>query len=374
MRQETSKSSRLLVVDDQEQNLRIVGDMLGEFGYDIILARDCDEALLQLDRHGIDLVLLDLMMPGRDGFQVCRIIREQARWADIPIIFLSAADDKSLIVQALESGGVDYVTKPFNQPELVSRVRTHVALKQARDQLKQLAEDKDELLGVMTHDLKNHLSGMRMTVQVLHERARIQGDERLDRMAANIRDSTVQMLAFVEEYLANSAADRGLPLDIKPVSLNHATSLAVQHYAERAHHKGITLRHDIGSDASVAADRKALDQVLENLISNALKFSPPNSSVRVSVKPGSRGGGSFIVRDEGPGFTDEDKSRMFSRYGRLSARPTAGEPSTGLGLSIVKKLVDAMNGRLECESSAGKGAAFTVDLPAPNGKKRPIEP
>jgi two-component system, sensor histidine kinase and response regulator len=366
MQHEFPSSARLLVVDDQEPNLKIVGDVLGQLGYEIILASDGDEALRRLDLQPADLILLDLMMPGRDGLEICRLIRDQPRWADIPIIFLSAADDKSLIVQALESGGVDYITKPFNQAELISRVRTHVALKLARDQLRQLAEDKDELLGILTHDLHNHLGGMRMSLQVLLDRADAHRDDRLKRAAGNIRSSTLQMLAFVQEFLANSAADRGLKMDIKPLCLNHAIMFAVQHHAESARSKGIVLEYEDGSIASVAADRKALDQVLDNLISNALKFSPQGTAVRVSVQRAPHGG-VFSVQDEGPGFTDADKVRMFTRYGRLSARPTGGEPSTGLGLSIVKKLVDAMGGQLECESEAGRGATFRINLPGPNG-------
>jgi two-component system, sensor histidine kinase and response regulator len=369
MLQEYSYPARLLVVDDKEANLRTIGDVLGQFGYDIILASDGDEALRQLDGRPVDLILLDLIMPGRDGFETCQLIRKQPRWADIPIIFLSAADDKDLVVRALEMGGVDYITKPFNKAELMSRVRTHIALKTARDQLMQLAEDKDELIGILTHDLKNHLGGIRMSIELLHDRARIHRDDRLERAADNIRNFTVQMLSFVHEFLANSAADRGLSLEIEPLSLNHAMTSAVRNHAESAHYKGIILEHEDEADASVAADRKALDQVLDNLISNALKFSPPGKSVRVSVRPAPHGG-VFSVQDEGPGFTEDDKARMFRRYGRLSARPTGGEPSTGLGLSIVKKLVDAMGGRIECESHAGRGATFRVNLPGPNGNIR----
>jgi two-component system sensor histidine kinase/response regulator len=366
MQHEFPSSARLLVVDDQEPNLKIVGDVLGQLGYEVSLVSDGDEALRRLDQQPIDLILLDLMMPGRDGLEICRYIRQQARWADIPVIFLSAADDKNLIVTALEAGGVDYITKPFNQAELISRVRTHVALKLARDQLAQLAEDKDELLGILTHDMNNHLGGMRMSLQVLLDRAELHQDDRLKRAAANIRSSTVQMLGFVQEFLANSAADRGLKLDIKPLCLNHAMTFAVQHYSEAARSKGIALELEEESIASVAADRKALDQVLDNLISNALKFSPQGTAVRVSVRSAPHGG-FFSVQDEGPGFTEADKARMFSRYGRLSARPTGGEPSTGLGLSIVKKLVDAMGGHLECDSQSGRGATFRVSLPGPNG-------
>jgi two-component system sensor histidine kinase/response regulator len=357
------RPARLLVVDDQETNLKVVGDILGQSGFDIVLASDGDQALRRLERQSIDLVLLDVLMPGRDGFEVCRMIRAQPRWVDIPVIFLSAADDKDLIVRALEAGGVDYVTKPFNRAELMSRVRTHLALKAARDHLRQLAEDKDELLGILAHDLKNHLGGMQMSVQLLHDRAKTHADDRLDRMAANVLASTDQMFSFVREFLANSAADRDLALNLESVYLNQAMATAVQHYAETARRKGITLTQEGAGDFTVAADRQALDQVLDNLISNAVKFSPLGKSVRISAEPGPAGGATLRVRDEGPGFTEEDKGRMFARYCRLSARPTAGEPSTGLGLSIVRKLVNGMGGELRCESAPGAGATFVITLP-----------
>src|SRR5207244_12951935 len=117
-----------------------------------------------------DLILLDLLMPGMDGCEVCGRLREHPEWADIPVIFLSAADDKERVVRAFDSGAVDYITKPFNQAELVSRVRTQLALKNARDRLRQLAEDKDELMGILTHDLKSHLAGIEMSAVVLRNR------------------------------------------------------------------------------------------------------------------------------------------------------------------------------------------------------------
>ena len=360
----SARMPRLLIVDDQKTNLKIIGDILEKFGFDIILASDGDEALVLLGRSPVDLVLLDVLMPGRDGFEVCRMIRTHPQWSDIPVIFLSAADDKNLIVRALEVGGVDYVTKPFNKAELISRVRTHIALKLARDSMKQLAEDKDELLGILAHDLKNHLGGMKMSAELLHERSKKQADPRLEQMAGNIRTSTHQMLAFVQEFLANSAADRDISLNVEPIWLHQVTSTAVQNYTEAARRKGIMLLHEGVVDGPVAGDRKALDQVLDNLLSNAIKFSPPGKTIRVSVQPGRFGGAICRVADEGPGFTEEDKLNMFNRYRRLSARPTAGEPSTGLGLSIVKKLVEDMGGQIQCDTVHGAGATFIISLPA----------
>jgi len=356
---------RILVADDQAPNVQIVGAMLGKLGYEIIPASDGPTALKRLSIRQPDLILLDVLMPGMDGIEVCRRIQENPEWRHIPIIFLSAADDKELIVRALEAGGVDYVTKPFNHSEMLSRVRTHLALKAARDRLKQLAEDKDELLGILAHDLKNHLGGMQMSANLLRDRMSQTGDSRPAQLCENICHSTGQLLAFVKEFLANSAADHGFLPKPEIVNLVELASRTAHDYREASQRKSLELRTQFSSETiTVVADRSALSQVLDNLVSNAVKFSPPRSEITIGVRVTKESVECF-VQDRGPGFTAEDKARMFRRYGRLSARPTGGEPSTGLGLSIVKKLVEAMKGELVCESAPGEGATFTVRLPRP---------
>jgi two-component system sensor histidine kinase/response regulator len=355
----------LLVVDDQESNIQVIGAALGRLGFEILPAASGAQAFQRLAARRPDLILLDLLMPEMDAFEVCRRIRENPDWAEIPIIFLSSADDKCLIVRALECGGVDYITKPFNQAELVSRVRTHLALKMARDDLKQLAEDRDELLGILTHDLKNHLGGIGMSAQLIRDRTESMADPNLRLMAENISHSSSQMLTFVKEFLANASADHRLNLQAESVNLSEAAGHSVQRHQEAARSKQLVFEAVLPANNGtlVQADAAALNQVLDNLISNAIKFSPPGKQIRLTVSsPGAR----FVecqVQDEGPGFSDNDKTRMFRRYGRLSARPTGGEPSTGLGLSIVKKLVLAMKGELACESTQGKGATFAFRLP-----------
>jgi two-component system sensor histidine kinase/response regulator len=354
----------LLVVDDQESNIQVIGAALGQLGFEILPATGGAQAFQRLAVRRPDLILLDLLMPEMDGFEVCRRIRENQDWAEIPMIFLSSADDKALIVRALESGGVDYITKPFNHAELVTRVRTHLALKRARDELKQLAEDRDELLGILAHDLKNHLGGMDMSAQLLRDRTEAMADPKLRLMAENISHYSSQMLTFVKEFLANASADHGLNLKTEPVNLSDAAARAVQQHQEAAKCKQLVLKVVLPPNGMlVQADGAALGQVLDNLLSNAIKFSPPDKQIRLTVCPP---GIKFVecqVQDEGPGFSETDKIHMFRRYGRLSARPTGGEPSTGLGLSIVKKLVLAMNGELACESNVGNGATFAFRLP-----------
>lgn len=359
----TENPSCILVVDDQPANIQVVGSVLGALGYEIVPAVDGATALKRLNTRVPDLVLLDLLMPSMDGFEVCRRLREHPAGKDVPVIFLSAADDKEMIVRALESGGVDYLTKPFNQAELVTRVKTQLALKSARDRLRQLAEDKDELLGILAHDLKNHLGGMEMSVQLLRDRVQKLEDAKITLLAENILRSNSQLLTFVKEFLANSAADHGLTLKPVRVNLGQATVLVIDQYREAARRKELEIRTTLPEGGlDVLADNEALDQVLDNLLSNAVKFSPSGKQITVTVQA-EKEFVLWVIQDQGPGFTAEDLSRLFRRYTRLSARPTGGEPSTGLGLSIVRKLVLDMGGQITCESNPGTGAAFLLQLP-----------
>jgi two-component system sensor histidine kinase/response regulator len=184
-------------------------------------------------------------------------------------------------------------------------------------------------------------------------------------MAENISHSSSQMLAFVMEFLANASADHALSIKTEPVNLSDAASRAVQQHQEAAKRKQLVFKVVLppSNGMLVQADGAALNQVLDNLLSNAIKFSPPGKQIRVAVCSSGNGYVECRVQDEGPGFKETDKTRMFRRYARLSARPTGGEPSTGLGLSIVKKLVLAMHGELAFESTLGNGATFTFRLP-----------
>lgn len=353
----------VLIIDDQAQNRQIIGTVLTTIGYEVIHASSGEAAFALLDASAPDLILLDMHMPGMNGIEVCKKLKTQACWADIPVIFLSAADDKNLIVAALECGGVDYVTKPFNKAELLSRVRTHLALKRAREQMRDLAEDKDELLGLLTHDLGNDLTGLHLNAVVLKKQL---GDipPHCAAFLSNILRSIEVITAFVQEFLANQAPERIL-VQLEPLDIRVIIEDAVARHTILAEAKKITLAVELPDYPFYAhADEEALPRVIDNLLSNAFKFSPTGSSVTLIAGIGSLEWTHFSVRDEGPGFTAEDQEKMFRRYGRLSAKPTAGEHSTGLGLSIVKRLVEKMKGRIIVESKAGEGACITVKLPA----------
>jgi len=354
----------ILIVDDQPENIKVVGTVLSLFDYDIAAATSGEQALKRLEARLPDLVLLDMMMPDMDGLTVCRKLKDNPAWADIPVIFLSAADDKNLIVQALEAGGVDYVTKPFNRAELLSRVRTHLALKEARDRLRRLDEDKDEILGMLAHDLKNGLAGIRLSAGLMSDRE----DDlpaRCVTLAKNIEGTSDRLLDHIAEFLANLRAEQ-VPLQSVPVDFGAVVAEAVALNAPAATAKGIQLALDSSAaKVMVMADPEGLVQAMDNLVSNAVKFTPPGGRVVVSVPPPYLGYALCRVEDSGPGFTDDDRARLFRRYQRLSARPTANEPSTGLGLSIASRIIERLKGELRLEDGASSlgGASFTLRVP-----------
>jgi len=354
----------ILIVDDQEENIRVVATVLSLFDYDIVAAGSGKQALARMEARRPDLVLLDVLMPEMDGLAVCRRIKEHPAWGDIPVIFLSAAADKNLIVQALEAGGVDYVTKPFNRAELLSRVRTHLALKEARDHWRRLDEDKDEILGMLAHDLKNGLAGIRLSAGLLGDRKE-ELPPRCATLVENITATSDRLLDHMGEFLANLRAEQ-VPVQCRPVDFGAAVAEVVAMNRPAADSKNIDLALEaLPERVTAMADEDTLCQALDNLISNAVKFTPLGGRVRISVPPPQLGFAQCRIEDSGPGFAEEDREKLFRRYQRLSARPTANEPSTGLGLSIAWRLLDRLRGDLrlgEARSALG-GADFLVRVP-----------
>ncbi|MEM7166875.1 MAG: hybrid sensor histidine kinase/response regulator [Planctomycetota bacterium] len=351
----------ILIVDDQESNIAVVGTTLSAMGYEILPATSGEQALARVEARTPDLILLDIVMPEMDGFQVCTRLKSIEATARIPVIFLSAADDHEVVVRAFEAGGVDYITKPFNKSELQARVRTHIDLKRARDQLQEVVQQREELTGMLAHDLKNALFGIQLSAKVLQSHGE-HSPEEVAQSTAAISGEAKSALELVDSFLSRIADDRVQVLST-PVEVDVAqcTEAVVKRNLCHAKDKNITLHWQPPENGPVVyTDPAIVREALHNLVSNALKFSPPSASVWVSVDAQTT---DIVVRDEGPGFTEEDKKRMFERFARLSAKPTAGETSTGLGLRIAKNLIDLVGGTLTCTSVAGQGAEFRISLP-----------
>lgn len=359
-----TQNAIVLLVDDQVRNIQLVGAILSEAGYEVMPALSGEQAFARIHAQCPDLVLLDMMMPGMDGFEVCKRIRLDPSCSHVPVIFLTAAGEREFLVRAFEAGAVDYLTKPVDATELLLRVRTHLELKLARDAIEDASRERGEMTSILAHDLKNPLTSIRFGVDMLKDKQAPPTPERGDQILASIRADADRMIGLIARFLDRRAA-REVTTRLNPVSLrlDHVAKLTVQHLLLAAQGKRITLKMKRLQPVSVLADPEGAGKVAENLVSNAIKFSPPESTVEISVQPGETGYVRMSVMDRGPGVSAADRERLFQKYVRLSARPTGAESSTGLGLAIAKQLTEAMRGRLWYEDRADGGACFCLELP-----------
>jgi len=310
-----------------------------------------------------------------DGLEVCSRLKAEPLTRQIPVIFLTASNEMEHLMKGFEAGAVDYITKPFNAPELLARVRTHLELKHARERLREMNEEKNEFMGIAAHDLRNPLGAITGYAEIILEEAaalRPEPVERLDlarkeltECASRINAASKRMAEMVQNLLDANRIERGeMQLNLARTELGPSLSSVVESQRPHAATKQQTIHLELpATPATAMVDPGVAVQVLENLVSNAVKYSPPgrNIFVRLQHSPQSV---RCQVRDEGPGLSAEDQKKLFGKFARLSAKPTGGEHATGLGLSIVKKMVEAMNGKVWCESELGKGATFIVELPA----------
>jgi two-component system sensor histidine kinase/response regulator len=357
--------SRVLVVDDVVQNLQVVGTMLRNEGYDVMPAGSGAQALDRVRVRLPDLILLDLMMPEMDGLEVCRRLKADPATQQIPIIFLTASNEMEHLVRGFEAGAVDYVTKPFNGSELLARVRTHLELKHARQQLREMNDEKNEFMGIAAHDLRNPLSAIKGYSEMMIEDAQALQHRELENNGRRVLETAARMAEMVQNLLDANRIERGeMQLRLAPTDLATAVAAVLETQRSRAaaKHQSLQWQNDAGP-IPVLADTSVLTQVIENLVSNAVKYSPSGKNIFVRLKKLPQTA-RCEVQDEGPGLSAEDQKKLFGKFARLSAKPTGGEHATGLGLSIVKKMVEAMNGKVWCESELGRGATFIAEFPA----------
>ncbi len=370
---ETS-NKRILVVDDVEENTYIVSTILKSAGYTPFVANSGKQAIQIAETQHPDLMLLDINMPEMNGYEVCKYFKATESIADIPIVFLTVHADAESIAKAFDTGAIDYLTKPFKKAELLARVKVHLALRQAQEQLEdqnvrllRLNDEKNEFLGIAAHDLKNPLNSIRGIAQMIRKRKDIDlSDEEVNDMAHQIETSSNFMFEIITNLLDVNKIENGkLVIQSTGVDLMLSLSAVTDRYQAAAAKKNITLNVEIpDGDIQIYADPTLTIQILDNIVSNAVKYSPHDKSiwVRATLHPEQKQV-RVAVKDEGPGFSEDDKKKLFGKFARLSAKPTGGEHSTGLGLSIVKRLAEAMGATIWCESELGKGATFFIDFP-----------
>jgi two-component system, sensor histidine kinase and response regulator len=358
----------IVIVDDTLPNLQVLADMLSERSYEVRGAPDGHTALMIIRAQPPDLILLDIQMPGMDGYEVCEQLKADEFTCGIPVIFISALDDVFDKVRGFEVGGVDYITKPFQLEEVLARVDTHLALRDLQKQMQQalvremqLNEMRARFLAMASHDLRNPLAVIQSATDTLsHYSDRLSEDKKQARFD-QIRKSIKQMLELLDDVLTIAKTEAGaLEFNPEPIDLTtFCTELVNDFQASLGseHHFAVSVN---GACSGAIMDPKLLRHILSNLLSNAIKYSPEGRTVTFELTCSDHET-VFRIQDEGIGIPEAAQKRLFEAFHRADNVDTV--PGTGLGLAIVKQSVELHGGTIAFKSKKEVGTTFIVTIP-----------
>ncbi len=361
------KVAHILAVDDSPDNLFLVQTILEDKGYCVSLAEDGRSALAQIEQSPPDLILLDVMMPGMDGYEVTRQVRQkQARLGFIPILLITAHQQSS-VVEGLDAGADDFIRKPVDMDELLARVRALLRLKYSIDEQQQMSRQREDFVSRLTHDLRTPLvAADRMMNLFLQEAFGPLSKEMEEAFGVMIRSNKnlLQMVNTLLEVYRHDAGNKTLtfvPVDLKEVAQEVIQSLEPL-VPNGKLCLGMELKdscRDCGDSLTVMGDRLELERVLTNLVGNAIKFTDEGKvTLRLLCDPDSPWL-KVEVEDTGTGIPLEDQATLFERF-RQGENKRAG---SGLGLYLSRRIVEAHQGLIEVKSEPGQGSLFTICLP-----------
>ena len=370
----------ILVADDVPANVELLFDQLHTLGYRTISAEDGPSAVASCAAYCPDLCILDVSMPAGNlgvddrstGFEVCRRIKRDPRTSRIPVIFVTALNDTTDRVKAIEAGGDDFLTKPHNRLVLGARVRSLLKLKAATDsledtlrKLREVEKMRDDLMKMIVHDLKTPLTSILATTEML-----IDGDfgplnPEQRKWLTDAEGKADDLLALIGDLLEVSRIEEAtMTLDLKPIAPAALLSEVANEWSIRFQQENATAIVDVTDDAPVfEADKTLLKRVLGNLVQNALTHSA--SAITLQLCARRDGDGIlFTVADNGPGIPAEYHEVIFRKFERVKNQSIPRTRSSGLGLAFCKLAIDAHGGRIWVQSAGeGKGSAFHFSLP-----------
>ncbi|PCJ15906.1 MAG: hypothetical protein COB04_12210 [Gammaproteobacteria bacterium] len=372
---------KILVVDDIKDNVKLLSYDLGDENYEILCAYNGQQALEIAQEEAPDVILLDIMMPGMDGIEVCKRLKTSANTREIPIIIISAKDREQDIISGLDAGAVDYIAKPFVYPIVAARVRSAIRIKKSQDLLnqmnnrmdnaRQIAEDasrsKSDFLASMSHEIRTPLNGvLGMTSLLLNTQL---NQEQHD-YAATIQTAGNSLFNLINDILDFSKIEAGkLQIENIDFDLHDTVQNATEVLKSRVVAKGLEITTSIEPDLPqlVAGDPSRLEQILINLISNAIKFTD-SGTIKIKVSSHKEPLGietqiKFEVFDTGIGLSNEQRTGIFNAYQQALTSTTRQYGGTGLGLNICQKLIHLMGGEIGVESELDKGSNFWFILP-----------
>lgn len=353
----------ILVVDDTLENLQVVGSVLKAQAYNIALATDGKSALEIVKENVIDLILLDIMMPGMDGYEVCQVLKADKATCHIPVIFLTARTEVEDLVTGFDAGGVDYIIKPFNHTELLARIKTHLELHNARNKIVEFNKTRDKLYSIIAHDLRSPLAGIKMTVGAINDGLLAFDSPDFKELMMNLQettDNTFQLLTDLLTWTRNQ--DEKVNLDLKPINLDYIVNDCLTLLQGNARLKDITVENHCLSDALCIADEVTIHTTIRNLLSNAIKFTPNKGSIKISTSSGSQMV-TVSIKDTGIGMSQEVVEKLLNVETHYTTPGTNKEMGTGLGLVMVRNFMESNRGKIEIISQPKEGTEVILHLP-----------
>lgn len=365
------RKQKILCVDDEPKNLKLAADLLRLWGYEVLTVGDGKAALEVLKAAKPDLILLDIMMPKLDGYEVCRRIKSAKETQFIPVVMLTALSEKEDRIKSIETDADDFISKPFDKEELKARVKSLLRIKSLRDKLeesyeklKQLESLKDSLTHMIIHDLNNPLTGITGNLQLLQmEIGKTLGDEQRNSLEAALL-SGEDMKRMIENLLDINKMEEGkIKLRREDFKLDEAAREVVERMRPLAlwENKSIFLEAG-GQLPEISADKELVKRVIANLINNALKHIPQKGAIQVRAVFKSDERVFYLrVEDNGEGIPKEYLEKVFDKFAQVEDK--MAKAGRGLGLTFCKLAVEAHGGKIWVESEFGKGSVFTFTLP-----------
>lgn len=386
-----SQGQSILIVDDNPANLGVIVDYLETYGFKVLVARRGETGLEKAQFALPDLILLDVMMPGINGFETCRRLKEIEVTKDIPVIIMTALTDTEHKLKGFQAGAVDYITKPFQRKEVLARVQTHLnlrnlqkhlqekntqlqqaeaeilaahhTLQEQNAQLQELNASKDKFFSIISHDLRSPFSTLLGLTEFVSTNFDKYDREKLRHHIDILFSSAQRLYALLENLLTWARLQRGaMQCEPEVFDLSGTIRENITIFASKADEKGITLREEIPENIMVYADVRMVDTIIRNLISNALKFTETGGNIVVSAVLQEQRV-EMSVSDTGCGIDEAGIAKLFRIDTHYTHIGTAGEQGTGLGLILCKELVEQNGGRIWVESEVAKGTTFRFNIP-----------
>ncbi len=357
---------KIMIVDDDPLVIKTLERLLFRMNYLFFSVGSGEEALEMLQESEPDMILLDVFMKGITGFEVCEELNKRGITKKIPVIFLTSNDQATEVLKGFRAGAVDYIIKPFNTDELLARIETHLALKKAREEIKVMNITKTRFFSIMTHEIKDALTGVKGVAEFLNDELNLQtiDVDEIKKLSSLLLADSVDLFHFVTSLIKweQIETDTHIPA-ILPINIEKIIEELTVKFQDGIKEKKLTISKILPEKHIMFSDQNAVKDIMHEILKNAIKYSYVDGQIKIKVEK-EAGVNVIIIEDEGVGM-DKDVAENVFRLDTPHPKTigTGNEKGVGLGLVICQALVIKLKGSITIHSEKHKGARITVRLP-----------